>query len=53
MGLKTGDVVLEVDGKAISGVPEFNKEVEQAKKNGVIRLMIQRGSATIFLAEGF
>jgi serine protease Do len=53
MALKTGDIVLEVDGKAISGVPEFNKEVEQAKKNGVIRLMIQRGSATIFLAEGF
>jgi len=53
MGLTTGDVVLEVDGKAVTGVSEFNKEVEQAKKNGVIRLMIKRGSATIFLAEGF
>jgi serine protease Do len=53
MGLTAGDVVLEVDGKAATGVSEFNKEVEQAKKNGVIRLMIKRGSATIFLAEGF
>jgi serine protease Do len=53
MGLAAGDVVLEVDGKLVAGVSEFNKEVEQAKKSGVIRLMIKRGSATIFLAEGF
>jgi serine protease Do len=53
MGLATGDVVLEVNGKLVAGVSEFNKEVEQAKKSGVIRLMVKRGSATIFLAEGF
>jgi serine protease Do len=53
MGLNTGDVVLEVDGKAVNSVSEFNKEVAQAKKTGVIRLMVKRGSATIFLAEGF
>jgi serine protease Do len=51
MGLTKGDVILEVDSKPISSVPEFNNEVEQAKKNGVIRLTIQRGSATIYLAE--
>jgi serine protease Do len=53
MGLKQGDVVLEVDGKVISGLSEFNKEVATAKKNGLIRMMIQRGSATVFLAENF
>ena len=53
MGLATGDVVLEVNSKAVTGVSDFNKDVEQAKKGGVIRLMIKRGSATIFLAEGF
>ena len=53
MGLRQGDVILEVDGSVISGVSEFNKKVEESKKSGVIRMMIQRGSATIFLAESF
>ncbi|HMK34088.1 MAG TPA: DegQ family serine endoprotease [Desulfomonilaceae bacterium] len=53
MGLRQGDVILEVDGQVISSIPEFNKQVAVAKKNGVIRLMVQRGSATIFLAESF
>jgi serine protease Do len=53
IGLTKGDVILEVDGKNISAVPEFNKEVEQAKKNGIIRLMIRRGSANLYLAESF
>lgn len=53
MGLRQGDVILEVDGSVISGVPEFNQKVEESKKSGVIRMMIQRGSATIFLAESF
>ncbi len=53
IGLTKGDVILEVDGKQIASVPEFNKEVEQAKKNGIIRLMIRRGSANLYLAESF
>jgi Do/DeqQ family serine protease len=53
IGLRQGDIVLEVDGKIISNTEEFNKQVAEAKKNGVIRLMIQRGSATIYLAENF
>ena len=53
LGLAKGDVILEVDGKDISSVPEFNKEVELAKKNGIIRLMIRRGSANLYLAESF
>jgi serine protease Do len=53
MGLKTGDVILEVDDNPITGFTEFNKDVTEAKKDGVIRFMIQRGPATIFLAETF
>jgi serine protease Do len=53
MGLKPGDVILEVDGQVISGISEFNQQVAEAKKNGLIRMMIQRGSATLFLAESF
>ena len=51
IGLKQGDVILQVDGKAISDVGEFSKAVAAAKKNGLIRVQIQRGRATIFLAE--
>jgi serine protease Do len=50
MGLQEGDVILEIDGKTVSDVSAFNKEVTEAKKNKVIRLKVQRGSATIFLA---
>jgi Do/DeqQ family serine protease len=53
IGLRQGDIILEADGKIVSNTEEFNKLVTEAKKNGVIRLMIQRGSATIFLAENF
>ena len=50
MGLKEGDVILEIDGKAASDVSAFNQAVSEAKKNKVIRLKVQRGSAAIFLA---
>ncbi len=51
IGLRPGDVILQVDNKAVNEVGQFNKEVAAAKKNGIIRFRIQRGSATIFLAE--
>lgn len=51
IGLRDGDVILQVDGKTIKGVEQFSKEVQEAKKNGIIRVLIQRGGATIFLAE--
>ena len=50
MGLQEGDVIVEIDGKPASDVSAFNQEVTEATKNKVIRLKIQRGSATIFLA---
>ena len=51
MGLHEGDVILEIDGKAASDVSAFNQAVSEAKKNKVIRLKVQRGSAAIFLAS--
>jgi serine protease Do len=51
IGLKQGDVIVQVDDKTIKGVEQFNREVAEAKKNGIIRVLIQRGGATIFLAE--
>ena len=51
IGLQKGDVILEIDGKSVTDVPVFNKEVDVAKKDHVVRLMVQRGSETIYLAE--
>jgi len=50
MGLRADDIILEVDGAAVSDVAEFNKAVAKAQKNKVIRLTVQRGTARIFLA---
>lgn len=50
VGLRAGDVILEVDGKTVTDAANFNKAVAEAKKNKLIRLKVHRGTATIFLA---
>ncbi|MEI7450187.1 MAG: DegQ family serine endoprotease [Desulfomonile sp.] len=50
MGLKQGDVILEIDSIPVSEVPAFNKALAEAKKNQVIRLKVQRGNGKIYLA---
>jgi serine protease Do len=49
MGLRSGDVILEVDGKALTSAADFNKAIQEAKANKVVRLKVQRGNAKIFL----
>ncbi len=51
MDLRPGDVILEVDGKTVSEISDFNSAVETAKKNKVIRLKVQRGNNKIYLAS--
>ena len=51
MGIQEGDAVLEVDGKSVSDIGEFNKEVAAAMQNKIIRLKIQRGPAVLYLAN--
>ncbi len=53
MGLRTGDVILEIDGKTINDLSEFNKAVKEAKKNKVIRLQLQRGKNRSYVAYNF
>ena len=50
VGLRAGDVILEVDDKTVTDASNLNKAVAEAKKNKLIRLKVHRGSATIFLA---
>jgi serine protease Do len=51
MGLRTGDIILEVDGKNIASPSDFSNGVKKARENKVIRLKIQRGTAKIFVAS--
>jgi serine protease Do len=50
MGLKSGDVIVEVDGTVVADVDSFNKAVGAAKNNKLVRLKVKRGNGTIFLA---
>ncbi|MBI4964702.1 MAG: DegQ family serine endoprotease [Desulfomonile tiedjei] len=50
MGLKSGDVILEIDGKTVSDIEAFNKAVKESKKSKLIRLKVQRGQGNLFLA---
>ncbi len=50
MGLRAGDIILEVDGKTVTDVSAFNAAVATAKANKVIRLKVQRNRAVLFLA---
>jgi serine protease Do len=51
LGLRPGDVILEIDGTRVSDLSIFDKKVAEAKKNKVIRVMVQRGEARIFLGS--
>ena len=48
-GLKRGDVVLEVGGKAVSNNKEFRTLTNDIEKNKPLLLLVRRGENTIFL----
>ncbi|MBI5569271.1 MAG: DegQ family serine endoprotease [Desulfomonile tiedjei] len=50
MGMRPGDVILEVDGKAVSDVTALNTAIAAAKEKKVIRVKVKRGKGTLFLA---
>ncbi len=50
MGLRPGDIILEMDGAPVGDSEGFRKALSNAKKNQVIRLKVQRGEQRIFLA---
>ncbi len=51
MGVRPGDVIIEVDGKAVSDVIGFNKAVEEARSQKIVRLKIRRGDTKIYVAS--
>jgi serine protease Do len=48
-GLRPGDVILEVDGKRVHSVPEFNRLVAHTPKGRPALLRIRRGAQALFL----
>lgn len=43
-GLMRGDVILEIDGEAVSGVGDFANKVQALKAGSAAKLSVQRGS---------
>jgi serine protease Do len=49
-GLRRGDVILEMDRKAVRNLAEYRKALEGAKKGKGILFLVRRGESTLFLA---
>jgi serine protease Do len=49
-GIRRGDVVMEVDRKAIRNVDDYKKAVAGARKGRGVLFLVRRGDSTLFLA---
>ncbi len=49
-GVRTGDVILEIDRKRIGGLKDFRRAVGEMEKGSGILFLIRREDTTIFLA---
>ena len=49
-GIRTGDVIQEVNRKPVKDVENFRQQIEQAKSQNNILLLIQRGQNSLFAA---
>jgi serine protease Do len=49
-GLQAGDVILEVNRKAVKSVEAFMEAVREGKEGASLLFLVRRGDATIFLA---
>ncbi len=49
-GIRRGDVLMEVDRKAIRSVDDYKKAVAAARKGRGVLFLVRRGDSTLFLA---
>ncbi len=49
-GLARGDVIVSVNGTAVTSVAEFEREIDRARPDGVARVRVRRGSSYSVLA---
>jgi serine protease Do len=52
-GLARGDVIVNVNGRALETLDDFEREIERARPDGLARLRIRRGSSHTFLILKF
>ena len=48
-GMKDGDVIIEIDGKAINGLDDFRDQTKDKKPGDVIAVKIRRGDEEMTL----
>lgn len=48
--LRAGDLVIKLDGKAVTGRKDFVAAVKAAKSGDVLRLLVKRGASSLFVA---
>ncbi len=51
-GVRTGDVLLEIDQTPVKEVEDFQKKMQAYKRGDTILLLIKRGGATLYLTLG-
>lgn len=49
-GVRAGDLLFEVNGKALNILDDYKKAVVGLKKGGLVRLLLKRGNSTLFVA---
>ncbi len=49
-GIQPGDVIQEVNGSKISTLDEYDKALASVKKNGLLRILLKRGTSSLFVA---
>lgn len=49
-GIRPGDVIMEIDGKTVTGVARFDQIIKHAPKDRPMAVLIHRGSNSLFLA---
>jgi len=52
-GLQRGDVIVSVDEKQVSNVDDFESEIARARKEGITRLRVRRGTGYIYVVLKF
>jgi serine protease Do len=49
-GIRRGDIIVEVDRKAVRSVEDYKKAVAGARKGRGVLFLVRRGESTLFLA---
>jgi serine protease Do len=48
--LRSGDIILEINNKKVESLPDYQDAMKQVKKGDVVRLLVKRGHASIYVA---